>query len=41
MEMNKRAYEKPKTEVFEMKMQGHLLEGSMDEPAPEMSDPEE
>jgi len=36
----KKFYEQPKTEVFEMKVQGHLLEGSMDEPAPEMSEPE-
>lgn len=44
MEMNKRVYEKPKTEVFEMKMQGQLLDGSntggnTQNPAPEMDEP--
>lgn len=34
MEMNKRAYEKPETEVVEIKVQGQILAGSGDEEEP-------
>ena len=43
MEMYKRVYEKPETEVVEVKVQGQILAGSpqdQGEGAPEMDEPE-
>ena len=40
MEMYKRAYEKPETEVVELKVQGILCISNQGEGAPEMDEPE-